>query len=204
MVILLNQQFREGLYKQELAKEVLKNQHNQKILNTSIKVQEDERKRIAQDLHDEIGATLSISRMHLLRLEKLAQSSKDQAISELPKVREYVEEALASIRRISYELMPAQLQTLGLEKALDGVSDSAKLASELDLQVTIQDDLSTLPWDVSLSVYRIYSELVNNTVKHAQATKVNLTIGISFHTVDFRYRDNGKGLPAFQITKALV
>ena len=60
-VVLLYQQFQKSLYKQQLEKEAIKSQHQQALLATTIKVQEDERKRIAQDLHDELAATLSLS-----------------------------------------------------------------------------------------------------------------------------------------------
>ena len=195
-VIVLNQQFRKSLYKQELAKEVLKNQHHQEILSTSIKVQEDERKRIAQDLHDELGAALSISRMHILRLERLAESDQKSALDELPKVRKYVESALTSTRRISHELMPAQLQTVGLAKAIEGIADGARAANALDVQVHVENDLSGLPWEMRLAIYRIYTELINNTLKHAEASVASLRIQISQALFSLRYQDNGKGLPA--------
>lgn len=194
-VILLNQQFRKSLYKRKLAEEQLKNRHNQEILSTSIRVQENERKRIAQDLHDELGAALSISRMHLLRLEKLGQSDKDTALGELPKVREYVETALSTSRRISHELMPGQLQTMGLEKALEGIADRAHIANGLEVQLAIHCNASALPWEVSLALYRIFSELLNNTLKHAEATRVSFELHTQADGLQLHYRDNGKGLP---------
>jgi signal transduction histidine kinase len=194
-VVLLHQHFRKSLYKQQLAREELKNKHQQELLRNAIQVQEEERKRISQDLHDELGAALSISRMHLLRLEKLGQSDQNKAVEELPKVREYVESALASTRRISHELMPAQLQMLGLAKALEGVAHWAGSASELEPSVEVNGNLNELPWDTTLGLYRIYTELINNTLKHAEASTANLKIDAEFQSLSFQYWDNGKGLP---------
>ena len=76
-VVLLNQQFRKKLFKQQLEQENLKIVHQEKLLQTAVKVQEDERKRIARDLHDELGAMLSIGRMQLVELEKSQKEETD-------------------------------------------------------------------------------------------------------------------------------
>lgn len=67
---MLTQQFRKNLYKQKLEHEELKNKHQMDFLRSSIQVREEERKRITRDMHDELGATLSITRMHLLQMER--------------------------------------------------------------------------------------------------------------------------------------
>ncbi len=194
-VVLMVQQFRKSLFKQQLAKETLKNQHQLELLQTSIEVEENERNRIAQNLHDELGAALSISRMHLLRLESLGKKEQQAAIDELPEVRKYIEAALASTRRISHELMPAHLRTLGLVKALQVVCDWAENANGLHATIIATGNLSKLPWQTSLAVYRVFVELLNNSMKHAQATFAELKLDIHDDILHAEYWDDGKGLP---------
>ncbi|MCB9235539.1 MAG: sensor histidine kinase [Bacteroidia bacterium] len=193
-VVFMNQQFQKSLFKQQLAREELKNKHQLEMLQTTIQVQEDERKRIAQDLHDELGAALSISKMHLLRLEKLGQTEPEAALREFPELRKYVDSALTSTRRISHQLMPARLQTMGLEKSLVAMAEQASAAGVVQFEVDINDQLTILPWAASLSLYRIYGELINNTLRHARATHSQLKIELNQARLLFFYTDNGQGL----------
>ena len=113
-VIFMHQQFQKNIINQRLAKEALKGVHQKELLHTTIKTQEEERKRIASDLHDELGAALSIGRMQLVQLE--TQKSIDPA--QIIQIRELMETTLNATRQISHQLMPLQLAQLGLEKTL--------------------------------------------------------------------------------------
>lgn len=193
-VVLLNQQFQKNLYKQQLQQEELKNIHQQELLNSSIQVQENERKRIAQDLHDELGAVLSISRMHLLQLEKQNSEANPFLLKELQNIRSLTENALASMRRISHELMPLQLEAFGLVKTLEAIAAQACKAGTIQIEVKAENKLPELDWPLKLSLYRISMELINNTIKHAEASKIEIEIGASEKYIHYHYTDDGKGL----------
>ena len=189
-VVLLSQQFRKNLVQQKLEQEKLKNQHHHELLKSSIEAQELERKRIARDLHDELGAVLSISRMHLLKMEEQCE-----VVNGLPlaNVRTLTENAIASMRRISHELMPPLLESFGLAKTLESLSTN--LNSNTGIQINfVADELPPLTWPVQIGLYRICMELINNTIKHAQATKIDIEISISNAHLVLHYRDNGKGV----------
>lgn len=194
-VILLTQQFRKNLFKQQLAKEGLKNQHQQALLQTSIEVQEQERKRIAQDLHDELGATLSISRMQLLQLERQLTNGNDEQTEQLKQVRENVEGALSSTRRISHELMPVQLVNGGLVSMLQTQAKQVNDAGNLEVMVEVNEDFIDLPWTTQVGLYRVFAELLNNTLKHANASLVKINLEQVEQKLSFHYKDNGNGLP---------
>ena len=123
-VILINQQFRKKLHDEMLKQEQLKSQHQLNMLRSSIQVQEAERKRIAQDLHDELGATLSIARMQLVQLEDQNKQDKNLETA-LQRVRMATEASLASMRRISHQLMPPQLERFGLVTTMETVASVA-------------------------------------------------------------------------------
>lgn len=192
-VILLNQHFQKNLFKQKLFQEELINQHRHELLKSSIQIQEQERKRIATDLHDELGATLSIARMHLLQLEK--QKGDDVTFTEpLENIRSLMESSLASMRRISHELMPPNLVTFGLINALQDLTSKVNSTNEIYMNFDCPENNDRLPWEIELGLYRICLELVNNTIKHANAKHINIEFIIENKILSLQYEDDGKGL----------
>jgi signal transduction histidine kinase len=189
-VILLNQHFHKNLYQQKLQQEELKNLHQQQLLQSSILVQEAERKRIAQNLHDELGAVLSIARMHLVRLEQ-AHPELTQA---LQTVRTTTESALTTMRRLSHELMPPQLESFGVVKTLESVCDQINSAQELKIHLEASDDLARWPAAIELMLYRVAMEMINNTIKHAQAKNITIALSQSGDGIQFTYADDGVGI----------
>lgn len=189
-VVLLNQQFRKNLYKQQLEKESLKIKHQEKLLETGVQVQENERKRIARDLHDELGAALSIGRMQLMQLEKATEIDPKK----IEDVRHLIENILASTRRISHELTPLHLENLGLEKALKSLLQRLEESGKISTTVSIDAAIDEFPWLVQLALYRIYSELINNTLKYAQASQLEIHIFKTKESLNCHYFDNGIGL----------
>lgn len=191
-VILLNQQFRKKLHGKQLEQEALKKQHQAELLRSSIAIQEEERKRVAQNLHDELGAILSIARMHVVQLEQQADVPEKIRPS-LQHVRTFTETALASMRRISHELMPHQLQALGLVKTLHMVADQTNQAGDVQITITA-DEAVDLPWSIQLGLYRVSMELINNSLKHGQAGIIDINIRKEEREVVYLYSDNGTGI----------
>lgn len=198
-VVLLTQQFRKNLLKQQLENEEMKAKYQRDLLQTSMQVQESERKRIAQDLHDELGASLSISRMQLVQLSQLTDLNTDMAKQSITTVTQAIETALTSTRRISHELMPVRLVNLGLAAALEEIGEKAHLAAGLKVNFDISEAIETFDWNLKIGLYRIVSELVNSSLKHAEAQLAHLEIQVSDCTIVCNYNDNGKG---FDVGKA--
>lgn len=194
-VVLLMQQFRKNLYRQKLAQEELIILHQQELLRSSIQVQEDERKRIATDIHDELGATLSIARMHLMTLEVQNGKSPDESTAALQNIRSLIESSMTSVRRISHELMPQNLQLFGLSDTLQSIVNTINSSNNIHIRIHCDEEVDQLSWPVKLGLYRICLELINNTIKHAQAGEICLDIRYKEGQLDFRYTDDGIGLP---------
>jgi signal transduction histidine kinase len=193
-VVLLTQQFRKNIYLQKLKQEELKNLHQADILRHSIEVQERERKRIARDLHDELGATLAITRMHLVQAEKLHGHHSAALIGDLKNLTLLTETSLTNMRRISHELMPPQLETFGLVKTLESISEQLNKTNKVKLEIHVQSSLPELKWDISLAFYRIIMELINNTLKHSGASKICIDLICKGENITGNYSDNGKGI----------
>lgn len=193
-VVFLTQQFRKNLYKKQLEQEQLKKKHQLELFRSSIQVQEEERKRIAQDMHDELGAVLSITRMHLMQAERQHGVHSPDLLADLQNIRSLTENSLESMRRISHELMPAQLEKFGLIRTLESVIDQLQSTGDLIIELHSPTDLSTVDSSLQLILYRVFMELINNTLKHADASRIVIEISLEHSEVVAHYSDNGKGL----------
>ncbi|MDQ3111636.1 MAG: sensor histidine kinase [Bacteroidota bacterium] len=191
-VLFLNQQFNKNLYRQRLERERLKTKHQQDLLRSSIQVQEEERKRIARDLHDELGAALSMSRMHIVQLEEKNKYGTE-LLAPLQNIRAMTEAALASMRRISHELMPPQLETFGLLKTLETTAVQINKLPDLQMEISVSQNYIRMPSQVELGIYRVCMELINNTIKHAKASSILITMQQQNGLFKMEYRDNGIG-----------
>jgi signal transduction histidine kinase len=194
-VILMVHQFQRSLFRQRLSQENLKMKQQQELLRTAITVQEQERQRIASDLHDELGARLSVALRLLRQGYGLTPATEEAYTTLLPQLEEHLEQALDSTRRISYELMPPQLVNLGLHSALLVLVEEVRQAGRLQVGLAHSGVSDQLPWAVQLGLYRMISELLNNTLKHAEATEVHIELNGTEGEVICHYRDDGKGMP---------
>jgi signal transduction histidine kinase len=167
--------------------------HQHQLLKSSIQTQEEERKRIAIDLHDELGAVLSIARMHLVQIQKAEDVVAVQ--DGLQQARMLTEAALATMRRISHDLMPPQLEDFGLAKTLEAIIAQVREAKKISVSFHASDELPRWSMPVELGLYRICMEMINNTLKHAEATRISITVEQCAGQIAFSYSDNGKGLP---------
>ena len=190
-VVLLNQHFQKNLFRQKLEKEEIRNLHQQELLRSSILAQERERKRIAQDIHDELGALLSISRMHIVHLEEKGLDPAKMPAA-LQNIRSLIEKSLSSMRKISHELMPPQLESFGLIKTLEAVATHANNTGSIDIHIETTEPFPQLNWPIKLGLYRICMELINNTLKHAKADTIIIQLKQTDNCIECIYTDNGK------------
>lgn len=198
-VILLNQHFRKNLYRQMLEQEELKNKYHYDLLRSSIEVQEVERKRIAHDLHDEIGALLTTSRIYFNQLGPGHSEKQLQQVSD--KMNSLFDEMMANIRRISHDLRPVILENLGLVEAVESFHEKLSEAGvnfsfthHFAFKITNQSELI---------LYRIIQELIGNTLKHAHATHIFVGMTVSENRFHLTYKDNGIGFPKAKTSNGL-
>ncbi len=157
--------------------------------------QEEERKRIAAELHDSLGQRLVIVKnLALLYLraqgDEAVRSGKVRAIQEIS-----AEAALAieETRENSYNLRTFQLDRLGLTNAIEGVARTASAASATQFSLQLDNIDDVFPEHLRINFYRIVQESVNNIAKHAQATEVTIRVQRTANEVLLTIRDNGRG-----------
>ncbi len=193
-VILLYLHFQKNLVTQRLRQETLKNIHQGELLGTTIRAQEEERRRIAQDLHDELGAVLSMIRMNLVMMEQHHDGTDADLTLRLRNVRELSETALSSVRAISHRLMPPQLAAFGLIQTLESVGSKIHASGQLQIRLTVSEAVPELSWDQSIGLYRIIMELINNTIRHSGACRVHIRFSRQDGRIVCRYTDDGCGI----------
>ncbi len=156
----------------------------------ALSAQEAERKRIAQELHDEIGQTLTAV---LLELKRVADHAPPRVRDEIRQVQETTRNSLDEIRRIARRLRPGVLEELGLTSALKSLVTEFS-ASGLSVRGQFTNDLPALEKDVELVLYRVAQESLTNTARHARAAHVEMALRRHGDGVELRIRDDGRGL----------
>jgi len=195
-VVLLYTNFQKNLYRQELDKAALKSAQSEELLRNSIFVQEEERKRIASDLHDELGAVISMIRMNLVLIQQKIKEKKTgpHLASSVDSLISLSESGIASVRSISHELMPPQLETFGLVKTLEYFTEKINASGNINICLSMKNELPPLQWPVTLGLYRIIMELINNSIKHAAAETIVLEFEYHHGYLRFHFVDDGKGM----------
>jgi signal transduction histidine kinase len=157
---------------------------------------DEERKRIASDLHDDIGGSLSYIKIQLQSIEDTAMMNDVK----IKKCEYHIDEVMEKIRRVSFNMMPGVLQRQGLAEALKDLVDLMTYSS--GIHVSFQCTITEFDEERSLHVYRIAQEIMNNIVKHAKATLVTFTISTVHHKIELRVSDNGIGFNKNKVTKS--
>lgn len=164
------------------------NKRLQALSQRLIEVQEAERRQLAGDLHDDVGQQLTGLKLHWqLLMRQLEDSPHLQA--QAAGLTDTLDGLLATIRRLSLNLHPLQLENLGLEAAIRSHLGRFLAGTSLDWTFDVQGDLSTLSPQKALVAFRIFQEAVTNVVRHARATRVQVALkrredGLHLHFVD--------------------
>jgi len=155
--------------------------------------EEQERRRIGRELHDEAGQSLLLLR---LQLDMLAQSAPPEIRSTLEEARETAQRTVGELRRIVAALSPAVLERLGLVRALHQLAARFRQMHPAAVALRISGCEEPLPRELEEVIYRVSQECLQNVVKHSGATRVNLSLRAADKSVRLSVADNGAGLQA--------
>ena len=164
-------------------------QERQESARRVLAAQEAERVGIARDLHDEVGQVLTGV---LLQLNSIAETAP-QHRADLDEARQSVRRALDEVRRISSELRPEMLEHLGLVSALTELATTFARVAGVGVDRDFATSLPKLTPEVELAVYRIAQESLTNVARHAEATRVTITLDSGHDSVVLRVADDGQG-----------
>lgn len=156
------------------------------LMDAVLQAKEKEQKRMAQELHDEIGSALTALKMSLIRMN-LNPADKTQ-------IDDNIKAISVDVRRISNELMPSVLEDMGLQAALERLSQRIIDATSIDCKFSRNNALDSLHNDqAQLALYRVVQELLNNIVKYAKATEITIAEKLTDGIYVLSITDNGGG-----------
>lgn len=183
--------YQKRLLKKQLELNQVQSDHQEQILRNTIFAQEKERKRIAQDLHDEVGAMLSVVKLNVARIEKKAQGEKPKQIA--GETKTYLDEVITQVRRISRALLPPSLEKFGLYYALEELANWINKSDQLKIECNKSGDQFRIESKKELALFRVVQELLNNAIKHSGANLIRIYVRFTKDYLAILVSDNGTG-----------
>jgi PAS domain S-box-containing protein len=159
-----------------------------------LQIQDEERRRIARELHDSAGQTLAMMQINLAQLVKGAQQNAPELAKGAAEIEELARQLSQEIRTTSYLLHPPLLDETGLSGALRWYTEGLSTRSGLEISVRLSDDLGRLPSDIELVIFRLVQECLTNIHRHSQSKKAEIHISRKETELLLKVRDWGKGI----------
>lgn len=200
MLLFFVSSYQKRLLRNKADVETMKSRHQLDLFQSSIDAMEDERRRVSRDLHDEIGAALSMLRLQVGQINLNKEYATENTEKIIVGSKQLIDSTIENVRRISNDMLPHGLDEFGLKYALETLCDKIENASDLVINLDF-NHLERLEIRLELALYRILQELLNNTLKHAHASEVNIKFKPDNHQLTIIYQDNGKGFDAETLTK---
>jgi PAS domain S-box-containing protein len=178
----------------DITSRVQAEQGRTELLRRLVTAQEDERSRIARELHDQLGQSLSAM---IIGLKSLEETASTEMAGRIRRLRQQTDELSRSTHRMARELHPAALEDLGLQAALRNYAEEWALLHGVQVDCQMELPLEKrLPRTIATTVYRIVQEALVNVARHAQAGKVSLILGERQGNLIAIVEDDGQGFPA--------
>ncbi len=174
-------------------------EHLHFLLQQITRAQEEERKRIARELHDDTIQALVFHYQQIYDLTDSIKELPEDAISRIDKLLQQTNNIIEGLRRLSQDLRPAALDRLGLLPALKRLASDVTTHSGIATKVKVTGVERRLPAEVELVLFRITQEALRNTWKHAQATSADIIVEFVEGKTKVTVRDNGQGFDVRQV-----
>jgi signal transduction histidine kinase len=172
--------------------ELMSNQESE-ILAAMLQGQETERNRVARDLHDRLGGTLAALKLSLRRpSNKIAEEDL-----------QIVDQAVQEVRDISHNLSGGLLEKYGLNDAIEQLRRTVERSGGIKFNVYLHSSIAKLGQNITLELYRVVQELVNNTLKHANASEISIQTNMNDGNFNLIYEDNGDGFDPKKVNSGI-
>jgi two-component system, NarL family, sensor kinase len=178
--------YQKRILSEQLKRQLMEADYQQKMLQAALESQEKERSRLASDLHDSVGAMLSTIR---LTLHPVVKAGNGQPLDQ---TKQLLDETIETVRRISRDLLPAGLERFGLTYSVQEMCDRINLSGIIDVRVSELGTPRNLDKKREVLIYRIVQEMVNNAIRHSKASLLKIEL-IWTDTLQIVIQDNGEG-----------
>ena len=166
-----------------------------------LEVSEEERSRIAREIHDELGQLLTALNMDIGGLLRSAEPLKPEQKMMALRIRHALSETLSSVQRIASELRPAALDDFGLIAAVESEVRTFEERTGIECELSLpEDDTLSLGPDVDAAIYRIVQEAMTNVARHSDASRLEIRVRQQPDETLVEIRDDGKGIPASKLS----
>jgi PAS domain S-box-containing protein len=159
------------------------------------KTQDEERKRIARDLHDSLGQSLAVMKMSLDSVASI-ESENAEVRGPLAQCLSLVEECIKEVRTMSYLLYPPMLEEMGLKSAIFWYLEGFTTRSDVNTTFEVSPEFGRLPREVELALFRVLQESLTNVHRHSGSSTAHVRLAIENATAILQIQDQGKGIPA--------
>ena len=183
----------ENLREAQLAERKRLESLRSELLHRTVKAQENERQRIARELHDETGQALTAISLGLRGLSEILESNPQKATQQAKQLQSLTTQSMEELQRLVTGLHPPQLDDLGLLAALRWFSGEILARFELPVSITCNRDTKDIPPDIRIVLFRITQEAITNVIRHAGASQAIIQITLSEKEIDLKIEDDGKG-----------
>lgn len=162
-------------------------------------VREEERKNMAREIHDELGQILTALKIDLSSLAEQSAEEQQLLLGNVKSMRELIDTAIETVKRISTELRPAILDDLGIAVALEWQAEDFSRRTRIKCEFISRPKDIVLDADRSTAIFRIFQEALTNVARHSHASKVRAVLTKETDRIVLRIKDNGKGIEEKQI-----
>ncbi|HEX8547247.1 MAG TPA: PAS domain-containing sensor histidine kinase [Cytophagaceae bacterium] len=178
----------------------LKLRQQKEIIKTIVKTQEEERRRIAESLHNDLGQLLYTAKIRMGEFHKELRDDKNTLIEQIDNL---LEDAISQTRTLSFQLIPKLLEDYGLKEAISAVIDKTS-PPEINWSLLVGGEKGRLDINVEITIFRIIQELINNVIKHSRATQANINLDITNEHIYIEVSDNGIGFDIDNVRKDIT
>jgi two-component system, NarL family, sensor kinase len=179
--------YQKRMIKEQMKRQSMEFEYQQKMLQAELESQESERRRLAADLHDSIGGMLSTIRVGISTMARLLPDPQT-----VDQTKQMLDDTITSVRRISRDLMPSTLEKFGLTHALTELCERFQATSKISIEFALEGESPALDKTRELMIFRVVQELLNNAIKHSQAEKISVTLRVD-NRITVVVEDNGIG-----------
>ncbi|WP_299182269.1 histidine kinase [uncultured Aquimarina sp.] len=188
--------YQRRLLAQQKRHQKAESDYQKELLKTAIQSQESERTRIAKELHDDVGAMLTTTKLYIGQITPELNPEELTTIAD--KISGFFDDMIQSVRSISKDLRPVVLEKLGFLEAIDSLVQTIRDTGKINISF-INNTTYSVSKTKELNLYRIIQELITNTLKHAEATEIKIEMKNEREILIIVYEDDGKGLNQKQL-----
>lgn len=190
LLALIFNQRKKLKYQQSM--QALREQQQNQLIEAAVRSEETERHRIAETLHDEVGAILSSAKLHLLGIKSEVLDEKDKKLHD--KGKDLLNEVIQKVRGISHNLHSNILKEFGLNEAIRHFMNKITQGESLNTTTSLDEQYITLNPENDISIYRMVQELANNIIKYANASELIISSKLENSELKLELFHNGNGL----------